>query len=295
MLLRLHLVRGRNGDRPFYAHIHRRSRVLRGARGKHLHSIYECNTEMCSASSLSPFDCWPMRRQTSCWPATPNSSVHTFDPQLHPNSDWEGVFWRDLWRWTYMTRKRNLALRGSRRPQGPNSAFLILVYSRITKLTKNWRSHEAILRFPSDQFYNGTLQACGSKESTECLSSCPFLGRQGFPVVFDNVEGMRGHGGSILSISWLLITDHEQEHCAKVRQYIDMLRGDQSRPIGTLSAYAYKHVCLRSSLRRRPRHRCSCIQLRTDQETTEIPWTKPRWRQIGLRVRVSRRGTCGAP
>ncbi len=31
---------------------------------------------------------------------------------------------------------------------------------RMVKLTKNWRSHNAILRFPNNTFYGGELQPC---------------------------------------------------------------------------------------------------------------------------------------
>lgn len=65
---------------------------------------------------------------------------------------------------------------------------------RITKLTKNWRSHEAILQFPNKEFYGGELQACGPKDITDYLAKSPLLGRPKFTVIFCNVLGERGDG-----------------------------------------------------------------------------------------------------
>lgn len=59
----------------------------------------------------------------------------------------------------------------------------------IVKLLSNYRSHPAIIQFPSERFYDGELEACGDPSSVNsCLTLEPLV-RNKFPVIFCGVEG----------------------------------------------------------------------------------------------------------
>lgn len=65
-----------------------------------------------------------------------------------------------------------------------------LARRRYVRLTKNWRSHESILRFPNDTFYGGELEACGDPAIVNSLATSRLLPTPGFQVVFHGVAGM---------------------------------------------------------------------------------------------------------
>jgi helicase MOV-10 len=57
------------------------------------------------------------------------------------------------------------------------------------KLTQNFRSHPAILKFPNEQFYRGQLQYKADPVITHSLLNAPMLVTKGFPVVFHAISG----------------------------------------------------------------------------------------------------------
>jgi helicase MOV-10 len=59
----------------------------------------------------------------------------------------------------------------------------------VVKLTKNFRSHSAILKFPNERFYAGDLEQCGKPSVINAYLSSPFLPDPDFPVVFHAVLG----------------------------------------------------------------------------------------------------------
>ena len=59
----------------------------------------------------------------------------------------------------------------------------------IVKLLNNYRSHSDIIRFPSDQFYDGELEPCGDPSSTGSCLNLDILGSSKYPVIFSAVEG----------------------------------------------------------------------------------------------------------
>jgi len=59
----------------------------------------------------------------------------------------------------------------------------------IVKLLNNYRSHPAIIHYPSERFYDGELEACGDPSSiNSCLKLEPLV-RNKYPVIFCGVEG----------------------------------------------------------------------------------------------------------
>ena len=59
----------------------------------------------------------------------------------------------------------------------------------IVKLLNNYRSHPAIIHYPSKRFYDGELEACGDPTSIHsCLNLEPLV-RDKYPVIFCGVEG----------------------------------------------------------------------------------------------------------
>ncbi|RVE72922.1 hypothetical protein OJAV_G00045260 [Oryzias javanicus] len=59
----------------------------------------------------------------------------------------------------------------------------------ITKLQKNYRSHEAILKVPNEEFYDGKLQVFADEVEREAFCRWDGLCTKGFPVIFHGVMG----------------------------------------------------------------------------------------------------------
>jgi helicase MOV-10 len=62
----------------------------------------------------------------------------------------------------------------------------------VVKLTRNFRSHLAILSFPNERFYGGDLEAYASAATTDTYLNSPLLPRAAtrkFPVIFHAVVG----------------------------------------------------------------------------------------------------------
>lgn len=69
-----------------------------------------------------------------------------------------------------------------------------------TKLVRSYRSHPAILKVPSDLFYDGELISEAAKEVQERALGLDFLPNPDFPLVF---HGVRGHNfQEVDSPSW---------------------------------------------------------------------------------------------
>ncbi|EMD34729.1 hypothetical protein CERSUDRAFT_97310 [Gelatoporia subvermispora B] len=60
----------------------------------------------------------------------------------------------------------------------------------ITKLLRNYRSHEAILTFPNARFYDNELQRCGSPSVINSYVGSPILANPRFPVVFHAITSI---------------------------------------------------------------------------------------------------------
>jgi len=59
----------------------------------------------------------------------------------------------------------------------------------ITKLVRNFRSHEKLLRLPAQLFYNGQLEAAADELVVNSLLKWPGLPKPGFPMLFHGIVG----------------------------------------------------------------------------------------------------------
>ncbi|QRW00523.1 RNA helicase [Ceratobasidium sp. AG-Ba] len=93
----------------------------------------------------------------------------------------------------------------------------------VVKLTKNWRNHTAILRYPNERFYANELEPCAPATTTDSLLEWSELGRRGFPIIFENIAGEDKQEKS--SPSWF---NPDEASC--VKHYVSKLR-DLRRPV----------------------------------------------------------------
>ncbi|XP_066040646.1 RNA helicase Mov10l1 isoform X1 [Chamaea fasciata] len=70
----------------------------------------------------------------------------------------------------------------------------------ITKLTKNYRSHSALLALPSKLFYHKELEVCADASVVTSLLNWGKLPRKGFPLIFHGIRGSETREGC--SPSW---------------------------------------------------------------------------------------------
>ncbi|PBK68587.1 RNA helicase [Armillaria solidipes] len=59
----------------------------------------------------------------------------------------------------------------------------------VVKLTQNFRSHSAILKFPNERFYKGDLQPCADPDSVGVFIGSDHLTAKKFPIVFHAMAG----------------------------------------------------------------------------------------------------------
>lgn len=59
----------------------------------------------------------------------------------------------------------------------------------VVKLVQNFRSHEDILLFPNERFYNGDLEACGDPRDVEHFLGSDLLINKRFPIIFHGING----------------------------------------------------------------------------------------------------------
>ncbi len=59
----------------------------------------------------------------------------------------------------------------------------------MVKLTQNFRSHPAILKFPDERFYKGELQPCGDPNVIISFIGSKHLEAKKFPIVFHAMAG----------------------------------------------------------------------------------------------------------
>ncbi|KAI0062690.1 P-loop containing nucleoside triphosphate hydrolase protein [Artomyces pyxidatus] len=117
----------------------------------------------------------------------------------------------------------------------------------VVKLTKNYRSHPSILKYPNERFYNNELEPCGEHSLINSFVNSPLLVSPKFPVVFHGMSGKDTREAS--SPSFFNI-----EEALQVKAYVEALRSDRKfrctdSDIGVVAPYHAQCVKLRTLLR----------------------------------------------
>ncbi|KAI0824891.1 P-loop containing nucleoside triphosphate hydrolase protein [Trametes gibbosa] len=94
----------------------------------------------------------------------------------------------------------------------------------FVKLVKNYRSHQAILDFPNERFYNNELQVCGAPATINALLGSPMLVNRRWPVVFHYISGENEREST--SPSYFNI-----DEATEVLDYIKELLRDRRHPV----------------------------------------------------------------
>lgn len=102
----------------------------------------------------------------------------------------------------------------------------------IVKLTQNFRSHGAILRFPNEQFYKSELTVCGPLQTINYFVDSSLLVNKKFPVVFHAIPGQdmqESRSPSFFNI----------DEVTAVKDYINQLKnvGTPDKDIGVVCPY----------------------------------------------------------
>ncbi|KAH9917312.1 AAA domain-containing protein [Fomitopsis serialis] len=116
----------------------------------------------------------------------------------------------------------------------------------FVKLVKNFRSHSAILNFPSETFYANELQVCGSPSTINSFIGWPHLVNRKFPVVFHSISGQDEREAS--SPSYFNI-----DEATVVKDYIQKLKANTAyrisdEDIGIIAPYRAQVRKLRMAL-----------------------------------------------
>nr|CAB3263913.1 putative helicase mov-10-B.1 [Phallusia mammillata] len=119
----------------------------------------------------------------------------------------------------------------------------------ITKLLKNYRSHEDILKIPNESFYDDELLVCANKMMRDSLCTWEKLPKQGFPVIFHGVKGEDMREGNSPSY-------FNPQEASKVYDYISDLLSTRHNPvrpaeIGVISPYRQQVKKIRQVLEKK--------------------------------------------
>ncbi|KAG2003546.1 RNA helicase [Coprinopsis cinerea AmutBmut pab1-1] len=118
--------------------------------------------------------------------------------------------------------------------------------STVVKLTKNFRSHRSILKFPNERFYAGDLEPCASPSVADAFIGSALLPSPHFPVMFHAVLGQDVREASSPSF-------FNVEEVLQVKAYIQRLKEDDSirakdEDIGIISPYHAQCLRIRKSI-----------------------------------------------
>ncbi|KAF8581297.1 P-loop containing nucleoside triphosphate hydrolase protein [Ramaria rubella] len=116
----------------------------------------------------------------------------------------------------------------------------------VVKLIKNWRSHQAILKYPNEQFYKGELEPHGDVVVTHSLLRSEELVTPNFPLVFHAIAGKDLREANSPSF-------FNGEEASLVKRYVDRLRTDQrlrlkDEHIGVIAPYHAQVMKIRTLL-----------------------------------------------
>ncbi|KAH6905384.1 RNA helicase [Coprinopsis sp. MPI-PUGE-AT-0042] len=117
----------------------------------------------------------------------------------------------------------------------------------VVKLLKNFRCHDAILKYPNEKFYAGELVPSAAYSLIDTYAGSPLLPRSKFPVVFHSVSGKDEREAS--SPSFFNI-----DEVLQVKAYVQKLKADRNirttdHDIGIIAPYHAQCLKLRTALR----------------------------------------------
>lgn len=129
----------------------------------------------------------------------------------------------------------------------PRLAYIPIFFSYV-KLIKNWRSHEAILRYPNEQFYRNDLVPHGDEVVTHSLLRSSEVVKQGFPIVFHAIVGKDLREASSPSF-------FNPDEASVVKAYVERLRTDlrlrlKDSSIGVITPYHAQAMKIRALLKK---------------------------------------------
>ncbi|TBU29420.1 P-loop containing nucleoside triphosphate hydrolase protein [Dichomitus squalens] len=115
------------------------------------------------------------------------------------------------------------------------------------KLLQNYRSHEAILHYPNEKFYDNELQVCGAHGTVNSFLGSSQLASPEFPVVFHALAGHNDREST--SPSYFNI-----DEASEVKAYVQALLADrqypiQAKDIGVITPYHAQVRKIRKLLR----------------------------------------------
>ncbi|GFP84059.1 probable RNA helicase sde3 [Phtheirospermum japonicum] len=114
----------------------------------------------------------------------------------------------------------------------------------MTKLVRNYRTHEAILRLPSELFYDGELMPCKEENASFLESWEDILPNKEFPLIFMGIQGCDEREGS--NPSWF-----NRIEASKVVEMIKLLieqKGMVEDDIGVITPYRQQVSKIRGAL-----------------------------------------------
>jgi len=117
----------------------------------------------------------------------------------------------------------------------------------VIKLTKNFRSHDSILKFPSENFYDGDLEQCGDPKVITSFLGSPYLPAKQFPIVFHGISGKDDREVSSPSF-------YNIDEITQVKAYVQALRADRrfrttENDIGIITPYNAQCLKIRAVLK----------------------------------------------
>ncbi|KAF8156821.1 RNA helicase [Crassisporium funariophilum] len=117
----------------------------------------------------------------------------------------------------------------------------------VVKLVKNFRSHNSILQFPNNRFYEGDLVPCAHPTVINAYLGSSYLPSKNFPIVFHSLSGEDDREAS--SPSFFNI-----DEVLQVKSYVQRLKEDRKfrtadKDIGVIAPYHAQCQKLRNTLR----------------------------------------------
>lgn len=127
-------------------------------------------------------------------------------------------------------------------------AYDVQEQTGVVKLTQNFRSHPAILKFPNERFYGGDLVPCADAATTNAYLGAPILPKGDFPVVFHAVLGRDDR--EVSSPSFFNV-----DEVLQVKSYVQQLKDGRGKlrtndgDVGVIAPYHAQCLKLRTALR----------------------------------------------